>query len=442
MDLEKLKNTLRDTGILEAIKSVCGDGNECFLVGGAIRDFLLEKKLNDFDFCFPEDPTPHAEQIAAKLGASWFVLDKERGHSRFVLKHGEERIVCDFAPFRAPSLESDLRKRDFTINAIALSCHNSELDLIDPLGGQQDLTAGRLRCCGEYAFQEDPLRCLKGIRHAVALDLEFEPETLLLLTDAVSQIDQVASERIKAELAKAIDCSNSTRTFELLKQTNLVNELFGHSSPEAFANAIAMLHRFDELIQKLKKGTCGQIVNEYLAENCEEYVSIEVALKMAAFFHGYRPVALKSLLQALRFSKRTVNLVEQLQKLGPESLTGIDQIAKKNRSRARWLSTLGNEPLAIAIFMTMLASTAEKDELLLAEILIESFTTCAKQNKLAELVDGDWLSTELGIEEGPVMGEIYGKLHLAELNGEVTTSDEARKWLLTNQKVIDKDFNG
>lgn len=442
MNLTLLKNKLKESGVIDAIREVCSDTTECYLVGGAIRDCVTNRQLNDFDFCFPENPTEYARRIADNLGATFFILDDERGHSRFVLKNGSGKLTCDFAPFRAPSLASDLRKRDFTINAMALSCLSGDFELIDPLHGYDDLTDKKLRACSEYSFQEDPLRCLKGIRHAVCMGLEFDPETLERLTDAAPQIDQVASERIRIELSRTVAGDNPVKAFELLNQTGLARELFGPASDDAFVTALAKLKDLDQVIRTLRSGACGRFINDYLIESIEEQVTITVALRMAAFFYGYRPVALRSVLSALRFSKRTVNLIEQLQKLDESTVASFGDVAVKPRSRARWLASIGSEPLSCAIFLLLVSPGTVQDNLLQCELLIDSFLACSVRGRLTELVDGTWFTDELGIAEGPEIGRLQALVHQAEISGDVTTPEEARQWLLEHHKSIDNDFEG
>jgi len=440
MDLSKLIEPLQENGILDAIRSVCAGKTECYLVGGAIRDYLTNRKLNDFDFCFPEHASSYAEKIARQLGATWFVLDEQREHSRLVIKRVDRKLTCDFALFRAPSLESDLRKRDFTINAMAVSCHHNDPKLIDPLRGQADLAARILRSCSDYSFQEDPLRCLKGVRHAVNLGFDFDPETLTRLIETAPQIDQIASERIRSELSRSIAGVPSTKTFELLHATGLDRELFGPTSAASFDSAIDKVRSMESILKALMTGACGHIITDYIDESCEEDVSIGVALKLSAFLSGYRPVALKSVLNALRFSRRTISLVEQLVRLGSDTVAECEKVANTPRSRARWLSGTGKEPLATAVFMPLVWPGEIRSNLLKAELLIDSYSRCQTDGRLDELVDGTWMAATLGVSEGPGVGRLLALLHGAEIAGEVTTSADAQKWLIENHKSIDNDF--
>ncbi|MEJ2699806.1 MAG: hypothetical protein P8Z70_09135, partial [Desulfuromonadales bacterium] len=153
-------------------------GQECFLVGGALRDWLLEKESGDFDFATPFDPTDLAVRFAGEIGGKWFFLDEARRQSRIVADTEKGTVTYDFAPFRAPDLEGDLIRRDFTINALAFPLGKGEgEDLLDPLRGEEDLKEHLIRACSAECLREDPLRILKGVRHAVALGFRIEPQT-------------------------------------------------------------------------------------------------------------------------------------------------------------------------------------------------------------------------------------------------------------------------
>ena len=121
---------------------------------------------------------------------------------------------ADFEPLRAPTLEQDLRLRDFTVNAIAEPLAGGEP--IDPLGGIEDLREGRLRAASPGAFLEDPLRVMRLARVAVELDLEAEPETLALARAGAPGLREVSAERVFAELRRILSAAQARRGVELL----------------------------------------------------------------------------------------------------------------------------------------------------------------------------------------------------------------------------------
>ena len=233
--MERLKQFLDDSGILSFLNGRDEGASPVYLVGGALRDCLMGNDCVDFDFIMDEDPTACAKELAHIFKGTWFMLDQTRNQSRIVMDYNGDRIICDFAPFRAPTLEEDLRNRDFTINALAWPCGAPSIDghIFDPLGGISDLKNRRLRACCAQSFLEDPLRTLKGIRHATCMQLSIEDDTLSLLKDAVANVDQIAPERVRAELAKMLADDEAATGIRLLSESGLLSELFGHPAQSA-----------------------------------------------------------------------------------------------------------------------------------------------------------------------------------------------------------------
>lgn len=144
-----------------------------YLVGGAVRDALLSRRSEyvDLDFVLPDRAVKIARAIAKHYQAGFVLLDAERQIARVVFKHA----TVDFAQQEGSTLETDLRRRDFTVNAIAYNPHNGEI--IDPLQGCADLQQGVLRMVSAKNLQEDPLRLLRAYRQAAQLSFVIEPDT-------------------------------------------------------------------------------------------------------------------------------------------------------------------------------------------------------------------------------------------------------------------------
>ena len=145
---------------------------ETALVGGAVRDALLGRLRQhpDLDLVVSGDAIALARSLASRCGGSCVVLDRERCMARLVLKGW----TIDLARQIGTSLEADLMRRDYTINAIALPLAPGA-ELLDPSGGLVDLAAGQLRAISEANLLEDPLRLLRGVRLAAELNLQLEP---------------------------------------------------------------------------------------------------------------------------------------------------------------------------------------------------------------------------------------------------------------------------
>ncbi len=188
-------------------------GHEAWLVGGAPRDRLLGRPSADVDVVLDGDVEQAARALArAAPRSACFELSSDHRCWRVVsTEHGWQ---ADFEPLRAPTLEQDLRLRDFTVNAIAEPLAGGEP--IDPLGGIEDLREGRLRAASPGAFLEDPLRVMRLARVAVELDLEAEPETLELARAGAPGLGDVSAERVFAELRRILSAEQARRGVELL----------------------------------------------------------------------------------------------------------------------------------------------------------------------------------------------------------------------------------
>jgi len=205
--------------ILAQIQAALPANTPVYLVGGAVRDLLLNHAAHDLDFVLPKDAIAASRSVANALDGGFFALDAERNTGRVILTtQADERYFLDFATFRGPDLESDLRARDFTINAIAVDIRQPEA-LIDPLGGARDLHARQLRPCSATSFEDDPLRILRCVRLAVEFELKLLPETRRLLHQALDGLPKISPERVRDELFRILETRRpvvALRTLDIL----------------------------------------------------------------------------------------------------------------------------------------------------------------------------------------------------------------------------------
>ncbi|MDX1642847.1 MAG: hypothetical protein R3244_00670, partial [Thermoanaerobaculia bacterium] len=173
----------------------------CHLVGGAIRDWLLESELaHDWDLVVDGQGAAYAARLARRLGGRVV----EPGGTRFAI----HRVVAaamriDIWDRHGTPLDSELARRDFTINSIALDLADGTL--YDPLRGCRDLAAGRLRANRPETFRDDPLRILRLIRFELDLPgFEATAETLAAARHAVTLLPTVSPERIREELDRIL----------------------------------------------------------------------------------------------------------------------------------------------------------------------------------------------------------------------------------------------
>ncbi|HEX9029546.1 MAG TPA: HD domain-containing protein, partial [Anaerolineales bacterium] len=208
--------------LLDRVRQALPPGLPVYLVGGAVRDALLNRPVHDLDFVLGGNVLKVGRRVANKLEAAYYPLDTERDTARVILEQPDgSREVLDFAALRGPDLESDLRQRDFTVNALAISVHEPEI-LIDPLGGAADLRAGLLRACSPAAFENDPVRILRAVRLAYAFNLRILPETRSLMSQAVGLLPRVSPERLRDELFRILDGPQPAAGLRLLDRLGVL----------------------------------------------------------------------------------------------------------------------------------------------------------------------------------------------------------------------------
>jgi tRNA nucleotidyltransferase (CCA-adding enzyme) len=209
---------------LDAVRAAAGD-EPVYLVGGAVRDLLLGRARADVDLVVVGD----AAALAARLGA------EAKEHERFATAKAQlDGHEVDIASARtetygrpgalpevepADSVEEDLHRRDFTINAMALPLR-SDPEPIDPYGGRADLDAGLLRVLHERSFEDDPTRALRAARYAARFGFAPEPRTAELIRAA--DLGTVSADRRRAELLRLAAEPAAPRGFELLGEWGLV----------------------------------------------------------------------------------------------------------------------------------------------------------------------------------------------------------------------------
>ncbi len=191
--------------LLDEILKVLPHDLPLYLVGGAVRDLLLEKDVHDLDFALPVASLETARRVADHLHAAYYPLDKERETGRVIWRDQTgQKMLLDFALFRGDDLEADLRARDFTINAMALDLRQN-MALLDPLGGAADLHAKLLKACTPSSMEDDPVRVLRAVRLAAEYHLHIQKETRLIMRQASGLLEGVTAERKRDELFRILE---------------------------------------------------------------------------------------------------------------------------------------------------------------------------------------------------------------------------------------------
>jgi poly(A) polymerase len=301
---------------VERVRQILPPEMRVYLVGGAVRDALLQRDSHDLDFVIPGEAVRAARRVADALGGAFYLMDEQRQTARVILMpQGEERLLLDFATLRGDDLESDLQARDFTINAIAIDIHRPEA-LLDPLGGAGDLLAKRLRACSPQAFASDPVRILRAVRLASAYQMKIDLETRGWMRQEAGNITRVSAERLRDELFRIFAGPNPALVLRALDMLGVLETLLpeivalkgvDQSPPhtqDVFGHTLDTLHKLEQILEvlapvyheelaanlmmglvSLRLGRYRERIDEHLKTELTPGRSIRSLLFLAALFH-------------------------------------------------------------------------------------------------------------------------------------------------------------
>ena len=365
--------------VVEIIQGLCSHGFAAYAVGGCIRDTLLGVEPKDWDITTSASPV----EVKKIFGHT---LDTGIEHGTVTIMRGKigyevttYRIDGKYSDGRhpdqvkfTPNLFEDLRRRDFTINAMAYS---DETGLVDEFCGMEDLEKKVVRCVGEAKerFQEDALRMLRAIRFSAQLGFTIENDTWQAMIQMAKNLSLVSKERILVELTKTI-CSSHPEMIKKIFDSGLHREIGQHFS---------LLSARDAEVMALS----GQLPEEK-------------HLRFALLFKNQSGEEAKAILKELKADNDTIKKVKIL-------VEYIDRKLPRNEKKMRQtLSEIGPERV--------------RDWILLKKVLGEEVEDC--QNRLQEILErGDAYTLQMlavdgvtliraGIKPGPNLGQILGEL--------------------------------
>lgn len=437
------------------------DAEGVWIVGGAVRDAALGEEVSDLDLAVAGDPGRVARAIAAELGEHAFELSVEFGTWRVVAK--DQGWQVDATVLRGEGIDVDLAARDFTVGAVAVPLTGGEP--IDPFGGLADLERGVLRVVGESSFGEDPLRLLRAARLAAGLGLEIDPATVSLARAASSHAADPAGERQLAELRQLLGGPDPLRGLALLDELGLtavvLPELENLRAVEQGPNhhldvhghTLAVLEHALEVEADLDRfaGDRAAEVAALLAEPLADEMTRGTALRFGALFHDIGKPATRAerdgfvgfkghdrvgaeivgeICGRLRTSRRLTQYLRGLTlhhlRLGfliPEAPLPPRRVHEYLRA---------TEPVGVDVTLLTVADrlSARGAGPLARPEMVEAHLELARQMIAAALdwrrdgpprplLRGDELASELGIEQGPELGELLSELEAARYAGEV-----------------------
>lgn len=213
----------------EVAQIIADNGGRMYLVGGAVRDMLMNKESHDMDFCVTglsidefKNAFPDA-RIQGKDFSVFIINGCEFALARKERKIGEKHTDFEILADKSITIEEDLSRRDLTINGMAIDFLTKEL--IDPFGGAEDIKNKTLRMT-TYAFSEDPLRVYRVARFSSQLGFQVENHTLEVMNEMKNSLSNLSSERVCAEFRRALIANKPSLFFDVLREANVLEVHF------------------------------------------------------------------------------------------------------------------------------------------------------------------------------------------------------------------------
>jgi putative nucleotidyltransferase with HDIG domain len=453
---------------------------DLFLVGGFLRDTLLNKSGHDFDFALERGAIAFARTLAKNIKGAFVLLDQEHGCARVVKKTAAGIETFDFADFRAPTLKGDLTHRDFTINAFALKINGLSADtemvenILDFSGGLKDLKARRLRMVRATTFKEDPLRLLRSFSLRAQLDFTIEAKTLAQIKKDTPLLRNVARERILDEFFKVLQSPRAADNLRAMDKISLLEQVIpqitimyrvkqgGYHHLDVWPHSLETVAQLENVFVEYANDA---EVNAYLDETLAGTRTRRGLLKLAALLHDIgKPQTRKKEKDRMSFhshehvGKGISRSVAKLMMLSSRERMMLEDIVlwhlrpgylsnfKKPSERAvfRYFRDTKDEAAAVALLSIadqrstrgpLSSKTNETHHLKICRQLIEQFFAAKKEKPFVCLINGNDLIKKLKIKPGPIFGKIIQGVEEAQATGKITTKDEA---LALAKKILAK----
>ncbi|NQS89465.1 transcription antitermination factor NusB [Patescibacteria group bacterium] len=405
---------------------------KAWLVGGFIRDSLLGRESRDFDIVLDGSDFEPVERFARKYGKSPICLNSEL--RRIVLNEG---CQLDFTLKKSSTLESDLNRRDFTIDTLALdldsnSLNNPHLYLIGIKNSLEDLLNGKIALVTNKALDDDPLRLLKAFRLKSQLGFEIEKNLLNMILEKYQSIDKVSAERIKEEI------------FLILSNPKAGDHLTHPAAKKLLERILDTPIRLENLryLEKILNFETEPFssLKPKLSQHLKRKVGGGTRLKLLKMISLTSPFSSKKaaekVTKALKLGKKETKLIQKVTALFPLLEESIDK--HLDSSKISVFLSQGKEETV----ETCLAAIAFKPEdasylRLCSEVIVTFFKKQVLILHPPKLVSGDELIKFLGIQPGPKVSIILEKIHQAQISGKIQQKEEAIR--LACRVLNDKD---
>jgi putative nucleotidyltransferase with HDIG domain len=445
-----------------------------YAVGGFVRDYLLGRaQKKDVDFVVEGSGLEFAKRFDVYMKAAGSLVEfSDFDTARYVLKAGDEQVVVEFAGARSEnyeatsrkpkvqstSLENDLSRRDFTVNAMAVpvsalatllrpSIKKITSQIIDPFNGQKDLQEKILRTPldPDVTFSDDPLRMLRAVRFGGQLNFGLDLKTLESIHKNFKRLEIISAERIQEELLKMLAVEKPSVCLSLMFQTKLldlvlpeivaldgVEEVFGHQHKNNLIHTFKVVDNIAERSEKVLLRFAG-LLHDIGKPRTKKFIP-----KIGWTFHAHEFVGKKMvyhLARRLRLSKNDTDYLAKLVRWHMQPINLMDEGITDSAVR-RLVVDLGDDLDDLMILGQSDITTGnpfKKEKRLKNYVrLQERIRQVLERDKLRAFQSpfrGEEIMKECGLNPGPTVGKIKEAIEEAILDGKIPNEyEDAKKY--------------
>jgi poly(A) polymerase len=430
----------------ELANSLCetlrSHGHEALLAGGCVRDILLRREPTDYDVATEATPDEVMALFpdSVGIGAQFGVVAVQRDGLK--VEVATFRADAGYSDGRHPdsvvfarTAKEDVQRRDFTINGLLMRHDTGEV--LDFVGGQEDLRAGAIRAIGEAdrRFREDKLRLLRAVRFAARFEFTIAPATLEAIRRHAGQIAQVSAERVRDELTKLLTEGAARQGFELLEETGLlaavlpeVAALKGVQQPPQFHPEGDVWIHTRLMVEQLPAGASPTLAWGVLLHDIGKPATFRSAKETGdrIRFDGHVDVGVrmaKDITRRLRFSNDDA---EQIVALVANHMRFKDVEQMRASTLKRFVRLPRFEEHMELHRLDCLSSNRKLESYEFVRRTLAE--TPAEQIRPPRLLTGDDLLS-MGYKPGPLFSKILRAVEDAQLEGEIKTEKEAKEYV-------------
>ena len=453
-------------------------GAKIFLVGGALRDFVLKRKTRDFDFIVFEKPEDVSRRFADATGGTLVVLDESERIYRVVF----EGYEYDFSLPKGPDLFSDAEKRDFTINTLMADISRLDSPLLDFCGALDDLSNRVIRAPSETTFAEDPLRLLRAFRfysELFLLNFRIDDETIRKISLEKPRIETVSRERIRDEFVKLFCAKASYDSIKLMDSIGLltiivpvVETMRGitqnqYHTEDVWGHSLLTLKYIESILEELPifMNSHPRVMKRYFEKKYAGGWTTSSLLKFVALFHdlgkpktryvreggdstfygheNHGAILFENVARDMLVGKRGVRFGSMLIKNHMRLLSLATSDTLTTRALARLIRDVGEHipSLLLLGIADTHAGHADKRRIdssfkLASDIYSFYQDVIGDKLKMRPLLSGTEIMEATNIGEGALVGRLKSDLLDAQISGEIKTKEEAKCFIKKTIKTM------